>query len=399
MGRPDTTDILVVGAGIIGISTALELQARHPSSQITVVEKETVPAKHQSGHNSGVIHAGIYYTPGSLKARYCREGLEATEHFCIEHNLRHDKIGKLIVASNETEIDRMIKLGERARSNGISVEDVDEKGLHQMEPRIDGLAALYSPSTGITDYRQITAKMAELFVSRGGTIRYAERILGGTEHASGLKVMTSNGGIETGYAVTCAGLHSDRMIRAFNQEPGYRVVPFRGEFYRIENQPDDLVSHLIYPVPDPERPFLGVHLTRKISGGFTVGPNAVLAFKREGYSLSDVCMNDLASTVSYPGFWRMLVRNFGPAMSELTASISKRAYHKRVQRYCSTVALSDLVPYPAGVRAQAVGPGGDIIDDFLFIQSERCLHVGNAPSPAATAAIPIAKHIADQLGL
>ncbi|WP_368344677.1 L-2-hydroxyglutarate oxidase [Pelagovum sp. HNIBRBA483] len=393
----ETTDILIIGGGIIGMATALELQSRDPAARITVLEKEPTPATHQSGHNSGVIHAGVYYAPGSMKARFCREGVQATEAFCTEHDIPFERLGKLIVATDETELTRMQALGERARQNGIVIEDVDEASLRRMEPHINGVAALYSPSTGITDYKRIAEVMSALFIARGGNVRFGARVVSGEERGGSVSVTTAQKRFEAGRVVTCAGLHSDRIIRAFGQQPGYRVVPFRGEFFRLLNQPDDLVSHLIYPVPDPARPFLGVHLTRKIAGGFTVGPNAVLAFKREGYRLSDISPPDMLDTLSYGGFWRMLAQNPASAASELTASASKRAYLKRIHKYCDRIALGDLAPYPAGVRAQAVAPDGKIIDDFLFVKTARCLHVGNAPSPAATAAVPIARHIADQL--
>ncbi len=393
----ETTDILIIGGGIIGMATALELQSRDPAARITVLEKEPTPATHQSGHNSGVIHAGVYYAPGSMKARFCREGVQATEAFCTEHDIPFERLGKLIVATDETELTRMQALGERARQNGIVIEDVDEASLRRLEPHINGVAALYSPSTGITDYKRIAEVMSALFIARGGNVRFGARVVSGEERGGSVSVTTAQERFEAGRVVTCAGLHSDRIIRAFGQQPGYRVVPFRGEFFRLLNQPDDLVSHLIYPVPDPARPFLGVHLTRKIAGGFTVGPNAVLAFKREGYRLSDISPPDMLDTLSYGGFWRMLAQNAASAASELTASASKRAYLKRIHKYCDRIALGDLAPYPAGVRAQAVAPDGKIIDDFLFVKTARCLHVGNAPSPAATAAVPIARHIADQL--
>ncbi len=393
----DTSDFLIVGGGIIGMATALELQARHPTARITLLEKEPSPATHQSGHNSGVIHAGVYYAPGSLKAQFCRAGVAATEAFCQEHALPYERPGKLIVATSAAEVERMTRLGARARQNGIAIEDVDEASLRKLEPHINGRAALYSPTTGITDFQRITQVKAQLFAARGGDLRYGARVLSGQEQAGQVRVTTNQGVLEAGQVVSCGGLHSDRLIRAFGQQPGYRVVPFRGEFFRLLNQPDDLVSHLIYPVPDPERPFLGVHLTRKIAGGFTVGPNAVLAFKREGYRLRDISAGDLAETLTYPGFWRMLAQNAGSAASELTASASKRLYLQRIHTYCPQVRLRDLAPYPAGVRAQAVAKDGKIIDDFLFVTSAHCLHVGNAPSPAATSAIPIAQHIADQL--
>ncbi|MAV47861.1 MAG: L-2-hydroxyglutarate oxidase [Alphaproteobacteria bacterium TMED89] len=393
----ETTDTLIVGGGIIGIATALELQTRDPSSSIVVLEKEAVPAAHQTGHNSGVIHAGVYYAPGSKKALFCREGVPATEEFCREHGVGFDRVGKLIVATHEGELDRMTRLGQRARQNGIEIDDVDEAGVRQLEPHINAVAALLSPTTGITNYRRIAEVMAQLFVGRGGVIRYGERVIGCHEGQDYVAVTTENARFEAARAITCAGLFSDRIIRAFGHEPGYRVVPFRGEYFRIANQPDDLVSHLIYPVPDPERPFLGVHLTRKLDGGFTVGPNAVLALKREGYRRTDIAPGDLMQTLSYGGFWALLRQNAGSAASELWSSVRKRAYLAKVQRYCSRISLADLTPYPSGVRAQAIAPDGTIIDDFLFIRSNRCLHVGNAPSPAATSCIPIARHIADEV--
>ena len=247
-----------------------------------MLEKEAVPAAHQTGHNSGVIHAGVYYAPGSMKARFCREGVQTTEAFCKEHDVAFDRVGKLIVATDESELAGLQRLGERARENQIAIEAVDQVGVRQLEPHVNAIAALLSPTTGITNYRRITEVMADLFVSRGGVIHYGQRVLSCEEGPSHVRVVTQDAAYEASLAVTCAGLHSDRVIRAFGHEPGYRVIPFRGEYYRLANQPKNLVQHLIYPVPNPSRPFLGVHLTRKLDGGFTVGPNAVLAFKREG---------------------------------------------------------------------------------------------------------------------
>jgi len=392
----DIVDILIVGAGIVGIATALEMQTREPNARITVIEKEANPAAHQSGHNSGVIHAGVYYKPGSMKAKFCRDGVTATIDFCTEHGIPVKQCGKLIVATDAAELTRLQNLGTRARENGILIEDVDQAQLSRMEPNINGVAALYSPTTGITDYKQVTEVMAKLFTTRGGVIRYNEPVIRGRETDSLVTITTNRGTIEADRVFTCTGLHSDRTIRAFGQDPGYQVVPFRGEYFQLLNQPDDLVNHLIYPVPDPERPFLGIHLTRKIHGGFTVGPNAVLAFKREGYNLTDFSMKDVAGTLGFSGFWKMLAQNAGPAVSELVGSMSRRTYLTRIHKYCSNIKLTDLAPYPAGVRAQAVAPDGKIIDDFLFVQTPRCLHVGNAPSPAATSAIPIATYVANQ---
>ncbi len=392
-----TADVLIVGGGIIGFGTALELQRRHPDARIIVLEKEDAPARHQSGRNSGVIHAGVYYKPGSLKALFCREGVTATRAFCAEHGIPVDNCGKLIVATDEREMALMAALGTRARQNGIEIEDIDAAALQAAEPHINGLGALFSPSTGIVDFGKVTATMAQLFAARGGRVLYGEQIVGGHDGAGPVSVISTGGHFEADRVVTCAGLHADRMIRSFGQDPGFRIIPFRGEVFRLLNQPADLVRHLIYPVPDPERPFLGVHLTRKIDGGFTVGPNAVLAMKREGYRRRDISAKDLGATLAYPGFWKMLRANFGAAMSELHSSLSRRNYLRHVRKYCDRIQLQDLAPYPAGVRAQAVADDGRIVDDFLFVESRRCLHVGNAPSPAATSAVPISRYIADRL--
>lgn len=391
-----TADVAVIGAGIVGLATAVALQDRLPGAKIVVLDKEDAVARHQSGRNSGVIHAGVYYAPGSLKARFCRAGVARTEAFCAEHDIPFERCGKVIVATTPAEEVRMQALGARARQNGIEIEDIDADTLHKMEPHITGRTALFSPSTGIVDYGRITQVLAGLFQARGGDLRLGVSVVSGTETAASVRIETSDGALDVGRVVACAGVQSDRIIRAFGAEPGYRVVPFRGEYFRLLNQPDDLVRHLIYPVPDPERPFLGVHLTRKLDGGFTVGPNAVLAFDREGYD-GGLSLRDTAQTFAYGGFWRMLAKNFAPAMSELSASALKRLYLKRVQTYCPRITLDDLGPYRPGIRAQAVAPDGRIIDDFLFVQTDRSLHVGNAPSPAATACFPIADHIVAQL--
>lgn len=392
----ETADFAVIGGGIVGLATALRLQAAVPGSRVMVLEKEPSVAQHQSGRNSSVIHAGVYYKPGSLKARFCRAGVAATEAFCREHGIRFETTGKMIVATDEGEVERMNALAERARQNGIAIEPVDGQALAEAEPNIRGVAAIFSPNTGIVDYAEITAKLAERFAQAGGAVIAGLRVLGGEEGPSGVHLRTTGGDVSCDRVVACAGLQSDRLVAAFGQRPDFRIVPFRGEYFRLVNQPPDLIGHLIYPVPDPKRPFLGVHLTRKLDGGFTVGPNAVLAFAREGYE-GQISVGDTASTLSYPGFWRMLAGNLGPAVSELAASASKRLYLKRVQRYCPRVGLGDFAPYRPGIRAQAISPSGALIDDFHFFQTERCLHVGNAPSPGATAAFPIAEHVVSEL--
>ncbi|MEO1544250.1 MAG: L-2-hydroxyglutarate oxidase [Pseudomonadota bacterium] len=392
-----TYDFAVVGGGIIGIATALRLQEHEPCCRIIVIEKEDRIGAHQTGRNSGVIHAGVYYAPGSLKARFCREGRLETVDFCKQHDVPHETCGKLIVATDTAEADRLDDLYDRARTNGIEIEKLTGDEAHRLEPNINSVAALFSPTTGIVDYGAQCLKMAELFISRGGEIRKNVFVTSGSETSQSVMLETSAGRIEAGKAVFCAGLMSDRLARKFGVPADFQIVPFRGEYFRILNQPADLVRHLIYPVPDPERPFLGVHLTRKIGGGFTVGPNAVLSLKREGYSKLDISPRDVAETLAYAGFWRLVGKNFSAATSELTASVLKSLYLKKVQRYCSSITLKDLAPYRAGVRAQAVARDGSIIDDFLFSQTEHTLHVCNAPSPAATAAFPIARHIVEKL--
>lgn len=398
-----TADFLIIGGGIVGLATALELQQRFPDAHIRLAEKAGSVAQHQTGHNSGVIHAGVYYKPGSLKAILCREGVSATTDFCDEHSIPYQRCGKLIVATTEAEASRLSALHERALSNGIPIEAVDSTALRELEPHISGLAGLLSPTTGIVNYREICQTMAAIFTQKGGELSLNSHAIRGEEQAHHCAVelhanlSNTTEVIQAGKVVICAGLQADRLIRCFGHEPDFQIIPFKGEYFRIQNQPDDLVRHLIYPVPDPERPFLGVHLTRKMDGGFTVGPNAVLATKREGYRRRDFSFRDTAETLTYSGFWRLIRQHAGSAISELGTSLSKRRYLSNVQQYCPSITLNDLTPYPAGIRAQAVDRQGNLIEDFHFVKTEHCLHVANAPSPAATSAIPIARHIVERL--
>jgi (S)-2-hydroxyglutarate dehydrogenase len=394
---PQTTDFAITGGGIVGLATALDLQSRHPTARITLLEKEPRPALHQTGRNSGVIHAGVYYAPGSLKARFCALGVQATNDFCAEHGIPTQNCGKLIVATDEAELTRMATLESRARANGIKIERLSAKEAQALEPNISSTGALLSPTTGIVDFGLVAQKMAELFTRRGGDILLNTRVTGGNEGPQSVTLHTGQGTLSAGKAVFCAGLHADRLARSFGADIAFRIIPFRGDYFAIKNQPDDLVQHLIYPVPDPERPFLGVHLTRKMNGGFTVGPSAVLAGAREGYGKFSLNAADVASALTYPGFWKLLAKNAASAVDELSASLLKSLYLKKVQKYCPRITLDDLAPYKSGVRAQAVAEDGKIIDDFLFAQTRHSLHVCNAPSPAATSAIPIGRYIADQL--
>lgn len=390
-------DLVIVGAGIVGLSTALALQSRQPTARILVLEKEKTIGQHQTGRNSGVIHAGVYYAPGSLKAQFCRQGATAMRDFCDEHGIAHQSCGKLIVATDPAELPRMEALFQRASANGIRIERLDEAATRAAEPNIHSVGALFSPDTGIVDFGRVAQRMAELFTDRGGEIRLGAGVFGGRDQDDGVEIDTPEGSFAAGRAVFCAGLWADRMARIFGAEEDFRIVPFRGEYFRILNQPDDLVRHLIYPVPDPERPFLGVHLTRKLDGGFTVGPNAVLAGARDGYGKLDVNLRDLAQAALWPGFWRLIRRNLRPAIDELAGSTSKHLYLKKVRKYCPRIGLDDLKPYRPGIRAQAVRSDGSLIDDFLFARSRHSLHVCNAPSPAATASIPIGDHIAETI--
>ena len=393
----DKFDVVIVGGGIVGLATARHVQALHPGARVAVIEKEGAVALHQSGRNSGVIHAGVYYTPGSHKANFCRDGKVATRAYCDEHGLPYQMCGKLIVAVDEAEAGRLANLHARATQNGIEIEPLTGAEARALEPNIKAEAALLSPTTGIVDFAGIARHMAGAFTAAGGTLMLGRRVTGGSETEAGLTITTDQGPISAGKAVFCAGLMADRMAQLFDAQVDFRVVPFRGEYFRILNQPADLVQHLIYPVPDPERPFLGVHLTRKMDGGFTVGPNAVLAMAREGYAKTQISPRDLASSLTYPGFWRLLARNARSAVDEMSASLSKQRYLKKVQRYCGRIGLDDLATYKPGIRAQAVSRDGRLIDDFLFVETRHTLHVCNAPSPAATSSIPIGAHIAQRL--
>ncbi|WP_020680496.1 L-2-hydroxyglutarate oxidase [Marinobacterium rhizophilum] len=390
-------DFIVIGGGILGMSTAWQLQQAYPGRSVLVLEKERGPAQHQTGHNSGVIHAGVYYKPGSLKARFCREGNAATRAFCDQYGIKYDNCGKLLVATNKTEYERMLGLVSRCKDNGIEIEVLSETQLHEREPNISGVGAIFVPSTGIVSFTEITMQMGALVEQAGGTLRFATEVTAINETAAGVEVNTSGGTFKGRYLVACAGLMADRIVRLLGLEPDFKILPFRGEYFLLPPEHNRIVNHLIYPIPDPELPFLGVHLTRMIDGTVTVGPNAVLAFKREGYRKTDISLRDSLEMLCYSGLRRVLMKNFRASLAEFRNSLSKRGYLKLVQKYCPTLTLDDLTPYPAGIRAQAVTPDGSLVDDFLFVSTARALVVCNAPSPAATSAIPIGAHIVTKL--
>ena len=390
-------DFLIVGGGILGMSTAWQLQNKYPDKSVLLLEKEQGPAQHQTGHNSGVIHAGVYYKPGSLKAQFCKEGNVATKAFCREHAINFDECGKLLVATTDIELQRMQALISRCAENGIEIEVLDQSQLAQREPNIKGLGAIYVPSTGIVSYTEVSAKMAELLNVSGGEVRYQTEVVKFEEFADRMTVFTSSGRFHARYVIACPGLHADRMVSMMGLEADFRIIPFRGEYYRLTPEHNQIVNHLIYPIPDPELPFLGVHLTRMIDGSVTVGPNAVLAFKREGYRKRDFSFKDSWDMLTYSGMINLLIKNFKTSLVELKNSLSKTGYLKLVQKYCPSLTTDDLQDYPAGIRAQAVRSNGDLVDDFLFVNTQRALVVCNAPSPAATSAIPIGQHIIEKL--
>jgi L-2-hydroxyglutarate oxidase len=388
-------DLVVIGGGIVGLSAAMHLTRQFPRLQLLLLEKEQRVARHQSGHNSGVIHSGIYYPPGSLKARLCVEGAVAMVAFCREHNLPHAVCGKVIVATSEDEFPRLQLLFERGQTNGLTgLRMLEAAQLREVEPHCGGLRGIHVPGTGITDYAVVSEKYAELIAAQGGTVRTGSRVTGIAQPPGETVIETARESIATKYVINCAGLHSDRISALAGQKPGAIIVPFRGEYYDLIPEKHSLVRGLIYPVPNPQFPFLGVHLTRRIHGGVDAGPNAVLAFKREGYRWSDISLRDMLGTFSYPGFWRMAGRHWRFAMSEFYRSFHKQAFVADVQRLLPEIRDSDLVPDGSGVRAQALLPDGSMADDFQFAASGNMMHLYNVPSPAATASLPIGRAIA-----
>ncbi len=391
-----SADLIVIGGGIVGLSTAMQLAERFPHLCIVLVEKEAAVAAHQTGHNSGVIHAGVYYAPGSLKARFCREGSEATYAFCRNNGLPTERCGKLIVAVNGEESSRLQALYSRCQQNGLDPTWLDARRLGEIEPRIVGREAILVEASGITDYAAIARRMGQLFETSGGRILLRHRVTGIHEAADGIVVETDRGALHARYAVACGGLMADRLARMCGLGLDFHILPFRGEYFRLPDSKNAIVKHLIYPVPDPNLPFLGVHLTRMIGGYVSVGPNAVLAMAREGYRWRNWSLRDLALMAGFPGTRRLLARHARFAAREFVNSVFRRGYLRECRKYCPELRLEDLQPMAAGVRAQAVTPDGTMIHDFLVLRGRRSLHVCNAPSPAATAALPIGRYLVEQ---
>jgi len=390
-------DFVVIGGGIVGLATALALSSRRVGTRILVLEKEEALATHQTGRNSGVIHSGIYYKPDSFKAKFAIAGSRSMVEFCEKHSLPHEVCGKVIVACEDRELPLLEKLFQRGLENGLGVTKLSPEQVREIEPHVRCRGGIKVPSTGIVNYRAVCLKYADLIRERDGEIRNGVTVRKVRRTSNSLIVETNQGEFEAGFAINCGGLFSDRVARASGVDPGARIVPFRGEYYELTPERRHLVKTLIYPVPNPAFPFLGVHFTRMIDGSIHAGPNAVLALKREGYRKTDFSLKDLSETLTFPGFWKLAAKYWGEGFMEMRRSLSKSLFVKSLQRLIPEIQSSDLVPSQAGVRAQALLPDGKLVDDFLVITGERNLHVCNAPSPAATASLEIGNYIAERV--
>lgn len=398
MNSTERYDCVVIGGGIVGLSTAMHIATQFPRFRIMVLEKEHSTAMHQTGRNSGVIHSGIYYKPGSYKARFARSGAERMVRFCETHGVAYQSSGKVIIATKSSELPQLEKLFQRGIQNGVPVEKVGPDRVREIEPHVNCIAAVLVKSTGITSYPAVCEKLVDIISAAGGDVRFDTRVLGMVSRGNIEVIQTDSGEIEAKVVVNCAGLHSDRVARMAGTEPGARIVPFRGEYFELVPDKQSLVNTLIYPVPNPDFPFLGVHFTKMIDGSVHAGPNAVLAMKREGYSKTDFDLRDFYETVSYRGFWKLVYNNLDEGLREMHRSFFKAAFVRSLQELIPSIQSDDLVPCKAGVRAQALEPSGKMVDDFLIVKGRNSLHVCNAPSPAATASLEIGKTIADQVG-
>jgi (S)-2-hydroxyglutarate dehydrogenase len=392
-----TYDYAVVGGGIVGLAVARALVRREPRARLLVMEKEDGWARHQTGRNSGVIHAGIYYQPGSLKARLSQEGNRSMVAFCREHGIRHEVCGKLVVATVPEEQPLLGNLYRRALENGIEVKKLAPEQAREIEPHVRCVEAIQVPSSGIVDFRDVCLKLAAWLAEQEAELRLRTELLGVVERGGCVVLETNQGEFEARCLINCAGLHSDRVARLAGVKPPARIVPFRGEYYELIPERRSLVRHLVYPVPNPQFPFLGVHFTRMIDGSIHAGPNAVLSFKREGYRRRDFSLRDSIETLCFPGFWRLAARNASEGWKEMRRSFSKSDFVRSLRRLIPEVRSEDLLPSAAGVRAQALYPDGRLVDDFLFVRCRNALHVCNAPSPAATAALAIAETVLEEL--
>jgi (S)-2-hydroxyglutarate dehydrogenase len=389
-----TYDIVVIGGGIVGTATAMRLAEKYPRYRVGVIEKEAELAVHQSGHNSGVIHSGIYYAPGSLKAKNCVTGVQSLLRFCDEHEIKYDLCGKVIVATSEEELPRLDELHRRGTANGVpGLRMIDRDELRELEPHSAGIRGLHSPKTGIIDFREVTRAYGRQIEKHGGEIVFGTKVLAIEQRGDHMHLLTTQGDLQAIHLINCAGLYSDAVARMMGLSLGLRIVPFRGEYYFLRPQAHHLVKGLIYPVPDPEFPFLGVHFTRTIHGGVEAGPNAVLAMAQEGYTKGNVSARESLGTLAYPGFWSMARKYWRTGMHEVYRSFSKAAFTKALQRLVPDITAEDLMAGGAGVRAQAVESSGKLVDDFRIVETRNAIHVLNAPSPGATASLSISQGI------
>jgi len=386
-------DVLIVGGGIVGLATAYQLLLTRPGTKLRLLEKESQLAMHQTGHNSGVIHSGIYYKPGSLRAINCRAGKQLLEEFCTAEGIPFERCGKVIVATSETELPALEKILDRGQANGVDCRLIGPEELAEREPHCAGMAAIAVPEAGIVDYTQVSLRLAERIREMGGEIECDVRLTGARQEPRQNVLLTSQGDRQAQLVVTCAGLQSDRVARLCGWKPKARIIPFRGEYFELKPKSHHLCRNLIYPVPDPRFPFLGVHFTRMITGGVECGPNAVLALAREGYRKTNVNFRDLFDALSFPGFRQLGLKHWAMGAGEMWRSLSKAAFTKALQKLIPEIRSDDLVAAPAGIRAQAVSPDGSLVDDFLIEADDRWVHVLNAPSPAATASLQIGKTI------
>ncbi len=393
-----THDVLIVGGGIVGLATAWKLLQARSGLKLLLLEKEPALGQHQSGHNSGVLHAGLYYKPGSSKAQLTVEGLQQMLAFCREHKIPHEQCGKIVIATSPEELSPLETLWERGHANGLQgLRKLTRDQIKEIEPHAAGLAAIHVPQEGIVDYHAVTRKLGELIQQAGGEVRLGARVLRFLPQNGAWLAQTSAGEFRAKFVVTCAGLHSDRLVRASGRKPTAKIVPFRGEYHKIRAERQFLVRNLIYPVPEPKFPFLGVHFTRLIHGGIEAGPNAVLAFAREGYSWTKINLRDLLESVLFPGLWRFLLAYPSLCGTEIRCSLSKRAFTRALQKLVPEIQTDDLSPGGAGVRAQAMLPEGKLVEDFHFEEAPGILHVVNAPSPGATASLAIGETIAKKV--
>ena len=390
-------DVAIIGGGILGLSTAMQLAQSHPSSRVAVLEKETGLATHQTGHNSGVIHSGIYYRPGSWKSRFCVAGIQKLVQFCDENEIEYERCGKAIVATDESELGRLRDLYDRGVANGVEgLEIVGPERLREIEPHTHGVKALWAPRTGIVDYVKVATAYANRFQEAGGDIFTGAPVREIRKSSDAITIETPGGALRARHVINCAGLQADLVAQMAGEETGVRILPFRGEYYTLRPESRHLVKGLIYPVPDPRFPFLGVHYTRNIHGQVEAGPNAVLAWAREGYTKGNVNVSEALGTIAYPGFWKMSAKHWKTGMSEMRRSYSKNIFVRDLQRLIPEIRSEDLVPGGSGVRAQAVARNGALLDDFSILAGRDAIHVLNAPSPGATSSLAIGEHIVEQ---